>query len=61
MTGRAGERRLVVNADDFGLSPGVNEGILEAHANGIVTSTSLMVLERASDDAVRAADGHEAL
>jgi predicted glycoside hydrolase/deacetylase ChbG (UPF0249 family) len=54
-------RMLVVNADDFGLSPGVNDGILEAHADGIVTSTSLMVLERGAGDAARAARGYEAL
>lgn len=36
-------RRLIVNADDFGLSPGVNAGIIDAHMAGIVTSTSLMV------------------
>ena len=36
-------RRLVVNADDFGRSPGITRGILRAHAEGIVTSTSLMV------------------
>jgi predicted glycoside hydrolase/deacetylase ChbG (UPF0249 family) len=36
-------RLLVVNADDLGLSPGVSDGIFEAHANGIVTSASLMV------------------
>jgi chitin disaccharide deacetylase len=36
-------RLLIVNADDFGLSPGVNDGIVEAHARGIVTSASLMV------------------
>src|SRR5437764_2929833 len=36
-------RYLIVNADDFGLSVGVNRGILEAHRDGIVTSTSLMV------------------
>ena len=36
-------RRLVVNADDFGLSAGVNRGILEAHAAGVVTSASLLV------------------
>jgi predicted glycoside hydrolase/deacetylase ChbG (UPF0249 family) len=36
-------RQLVVNADDFGMSRGVNEGIIEAHAGGIVTSASLMV------------------
>ena len=34
---------LIVNADDFGLSPGVNRGIVEAHELGIVTSASLMV------------------
>jgi predicted glycoside hydrolase/deacetylase ChbG (UPF0249 family) len=37
------ERLLIVNADDFGLSPGVNAGIVEAHERGIVTSASLMV------------------
>lgn len=36
------ERQLVVNADDFGLSPGVNRGIIEAHEAGSVTSTSLL-------------------
>jgi hypothetical protein len=36
-------KRLVVTADDFGLSSGVVEGIVEAHEVGIVTSTSLMV------------------
>ncbi len=37
------ERYLIVNADDFGLSPGVNRGIIKAHEQGIVTSSSLMV------------------
>jgi predicted glycoside hydrolase/deacetylase ChbG (UPF0249 family) len=36
-------RLLVVNADDLGLSAGVNRGIFEAHERGIVTSASLMV------------------
>ncbi|HEY3215388.1 MAG TPA: ChbG/HpnK family deacetylase [Candidatus Eisenbacteria bacterium] len=36
-------RYLIVNADDLGAGPGVNRGILEAHARGIVTSASLMV------------------
>ncbi len=34
---------LIVNADDFNLTPGVTQGILEAHRNGIVTSTTVMV------------------
>lgn len=37
------ERILVVNADDFGRSAGVNAGIVDTHERGIVTSTSLMV------------------
>jgi predicted glycoside hydrolase/deacetylase ChbG (UPF0249 family) len=36
-------RRLIVNADDFGLTPGVSRGILEAHRRGIVTSTTVIV------------------
>lgn len=36
-------RRLIVNADDFGLSSGVNRGIVQCHERGIVTSASLMV------------------
>jgi predicted glycoside hydrolase/deacetylase ChbG (UPF0249 family) len=36
-------RYLIVNADDFGLSPGVNRGVVEAHERGIVTSATLMV------------------
>lgn len=34
---------LIVNADDFGYSYSINKGIIEAHTNGIVTSTSVMV------------------
>jgi len=36
-------RFLIVNADDFGRNSGINEGIMAAHQNGIVTSASLMV------------------
>src|SRR6185437_9800600 len=44
--------RLIVNADDFGLTVGVSEGIVEAHVGGIVTSTSLMVDAPAAEHAV---------
>ena len=36
-------KRLIVNADDFGLTAGVSRGILEAHRVGIVTSTTMLV------------------
>jgi predicted glycoside hydrolase/deacetylase ChbG (UPF0249 family) len=54
-------RLLVVNADDFGLSHGVNEGILRGHRDGIVTSASLMVEERAAAEAASAAKDHPRL
>lgn len=44
-------RLLVVNADDLGLSAGVNDGIFAAHADGIVTSASLMVERGGAEDA----------
>ena len=39
---------LIVNGDDFGASLGINRGILEAHVNGILTSTSVLVHRAAS-------------
>lgn len=48
-------KRLVVNADDFGFTPDVNEGIVEAHRRGILTATTLMANGDAFDDAVRLA------
>jgi chitin disaccharide deacetylase len=45
--------RLVVNADDFGVSERVNSGIVRAHRQGIVTATSLMAVGRAFEHAVR--------
>jgi predicted glycoside hydrolase/deacetylase ChbG (UPF0249 family) len=53
--------RLIVNADDFGLSPGVNEGIIECHRTGIVTSTSLMVLRAGAQQAAELARAHPQL
>ncbi len=45
-------RLLVINADDLGFAPGVNRGILEAHAAGTVSSASMMVAAPAFGDAV---------
>jgi chitin disaccharide deacetylase len=44
-------RRLIVNADDFGMTAGINRAIAEAQQNGIVTSASLMANARAFDQA----------
>lgn len=46
---------LVINADDFGFTRDVNEGIVEAHRNGILTATTLMANGAAFEDAVRLA------
>lgn len=43
MRENSNERCVIVNADDFGLTDGINRGIIEAHQTGVVTSTSLMV------------------
>ncbi len=48
-------KQLVVNADDFGFTPDVNEGIVEAHREGILTATTLMANGAAFDDAIRRA------
>jgi chitin disaccharide deacetylase len=45
------ERVLIVNADDFGRSPGINRGVVRAHEEGIVTSATLMVRQPAAEDA----------
>ena len=45
-------RFVIVNADDFGASSGVNRGIVECHRNGILTSASMMVTGAAVEEAV---------
>lgn len=45
-------KQLIVNADDFGLTPAVNRGIIRAFQDGIVTSASLLVTGTAFEDAV---------
>jgi predicted glycoside hydrolase/deacetylase ChbG (UPF0249 family) len=47
------EKRLIVNADDFGMNRGISDGILLAHRFGFLTSTSLMVNMPGSDYAVQ--------
>ncbi len=54
-------RVVVVNADDFGLTKGVNRGIIEAHEKGIVTSASLMVRYATAQDAAELARAHPRL
>jgi predicted glycoside hydrolase/deacetylase ChbG (UPF0249 family) len=46
---------LIVNADDFGWTEGVNEGIIDAHRRGIVTSATLLAGGRATQDAAQLA------
>ena len=44
--------RLILNADDFGLTAGVNRAILELHLSGVLTSASLMARAAATDEAI---------
>ncbi len=52
---------LVVNADDFGLSSGINAGIVEGYEKGVLTSASIMVNAPAFDEAVELAHAHQGL
>src|SRR4030095_10203596 len=52
---------LIVNADDFGQAPGINEGILECHTRGVVTSASLMVTGQAVAEAASMSRDHPRL
>ena len=45
-------RRLIVNADDFGRTASINQAVIRAHREGILTTTSLMVNESACEEAV---------
>ena len=54
-------RRLIVNADDFGFTRGVNRAIVEAHAGGIVTSSTLMANGAAFAEAAQLAKSHSQL
>ena len=48
MARRDARRRLIVNADDFGRSHSINEAVIRAHREGILTTASLMVNEPAA-------------
>lgn len=50
-------RELIVNADEFGLTEGVNHGIIEVHREGIATSTTMVANEHAFEHAVELARG----
>jgi hopanoid biosynthesis associated protein HpnK len=48
-------RRLIVNADDFGFTSGVNRAIVDAHSRGVVTSSTLMANSQAFEEAAQLA------
>lgn len=58
---QADRRWIRVNADDFGFSSGVNQAIITAHQQGILTSTSLMVTGEAADEAIGLAKANPSL
>jgi len=54
-------RRLIVNADDFGLTSGVNQAIIELHRSGSLTSATLMANASSFSNAVSSAKTHPSL
>jgi chitin disaccharide deacetylase len=54
-------KSLIVNADDFGLTSGVNRAVIEGHTRGIITSTTIMANMAAFDEAIRMAKDHPTL
>jgi len=54
-------KKLIVNADDFGLTVGVNRAIIEGHTRGVITSATVMANMPAFDDAVALAKDHPSL
>jgi hopanoid biosynthesis associated protein HpnK len=55
------QRFAIINGDDFGLSEGVNQAIIKAYEQGVLTSTSLMVSADAAKEAVTLASTHPKL
>jgi chitin disaccharide deacetylase len=54
-------RRLIINADDFGRSHSINQAVIRAHREGVLTTASLMVNGPAVDEAVALARQHPTL
>jgi chitin disaccharide deacetylase len=54
-------KQLIINADDFGLTPGVNRAIIEMHEASLLTSATLMASSAAFDEAASAAKLHPGL
>jgi len=59
--GRVGPARLIINADDFGLCRGVNQGVIESFARGVVTSASILPTGAAFEEAAALARAHPRL
>ncbi|MDZ7960544.1 MAG: hopanoid biosynthesis-associated protein HpnK [Aulosira sp. DedQUE10] len=51
-------RRVIINGDDFGFSAGVNQAIIQAYEQGVLTSTSLMITGDAAEEAIAWARNH---
>ena len=49
------ERKIIINADDFGLCDGVNRAVVQAHTQGILTSTTIMANMPAAPQAIELA------
>jgi len=49
------DRRVIINADDFGLSDGVNKAVAQAYTDGVLTSATIMANMPAADEAVKIA------
>jgi hopanoid biosynthesis associated protein HpnK len=49
------DRRIIINADDFGLCEGVNRAVAQAHSDGVLTSATIMTNMPAADEAVKIA------
>src|SRR5882724_7221243 len=54
-------KKLIVNADDFGLTEGVNRAVIQGHVCGIITSASLLANGAAFDSAVAMGTTHAKL